>query len=128
MTDAVGPHVRPIDIAALIECHSELPPSSVNCLLFENPSRDLRPVEHELPNAADPEVGEPAHEVPVPNGPGGTSEELSNLTDGEHLAQSICRALFRCGFCYGQLCPRRVGQISFQLLRFRVFPKLDLCH
>jgi hypothetical protein len=84
--DTIDPDVRPIHIAAFIECHSESPPSSVNCLLFENPFRNLFPIEHELPAAADPEVGEPAREVALPHGPRGTTEEVSDLMDGEHLA------------------------------------------
>jgi hypothetical protein len=97
-------------------------------LLFKNPTRDLRPVEHELPYAPDPEVRESAHEIPLPNGPDGASEEPGDLADRERLAQSICRALFRYGFCYGQFCPRLVGPNSLELLRFCVFAKLDLCH
>ena len=128
MPNAIEPDVGPIHIAALIERHFESPPSSVNCLLFENPLRDLRPVEHELPYAPDPEVREPAHEVPLPHGPGGTSEQSSNLVDGEDLAQSICRTLLRDGFCYGQFCPRGVGPNSLELLHICVFFKFDLCH
>jgi hypothetical protein len=99
----------------------------VNCLLFENPTRDLASVENKLPGPSDSEVREAAPEVAVPHGPGRTPEKLAHLADRERLAQRIVGSSMAYGFSCGQLCPRRIGHNPFVLLRFFVFSKLDLC-
>jgi hypothetical protein len=99
----------------------------VKCLLIENPTRDLTSVEHEFPGASASEVRKPTPEMPVPHGPGRTPEKFAHLENRERLAQRIVRGSTACGFSYGQLCPRWIGQNPFLLLRFFVFRKLDLC-
>jgi hypothetical protein len=48
--------------------------------------------------------------------------------DRKRLAERIVAGVICCGFSYGQLCPRRIGQNPFELLCFCVLVKLDLCH